>query len=153
MALNTKATIQALESRVLATGFFKRVNTHEPKNAPDTGLSAALFVSSVGPDPTASGLAATSAVVVYTLRLYLGMLNEPQDDIDLSVVVALDQIFTDLSSDFDLGGNARNIDLLGATGTGGLNATAGYVTVDTTMYRVMDITVPIVHNDVWTQTA
>ncbi len=153
MALNTKATRDALESRLLATGVFRRVNAHEPKSAPDTDLSAAVFVQSVGPDPTASGLAATSALVVYQVRIYLGMINEPQDDIDLAVVVALDTIFEDLSGDFDLGGNARNIDLLGSAGTGGLNATAGYVTVDSTMYRVLDISVPIIHNDVWTQTA
>ncbi len=152
MSLNTAATINALESHLLATGLFRRVNTHEPKNAPDTGLTAALIVSAINPDQS-SGLQATSAVVVYQARLYLGMLNEPQDAIDPSMITAVDTVFTALTGDFELGGNARAIDLLGMTGGGGLSATAGYVTVDTTMYRIMDITIPVIHNDVWTQTA
>ena len=85
----TAATINALESHLLATGLFRRVNTHEPKNAPDTGLTAALIVSEINPSQS-SGLASTSALVVYQARLYLGMLNEPQDGIDPTIMVAVD---------------------------------------------------------------
>ncbi len=150
MSLNTAATISALESHLLATGLFQRVNTHEPKNAPDTGMTASIIASTINPTQT-SGLASTSAVVVYQTRIYLGMLNEPQDAIDPSMIVAVDTVLTALTADFELGGNARNIDLFGAEGQGTLNAEAGYVTVDTTMYRIMDINIPVVHNDVWPQ--
>ncbi len=150
MALNTAATVNALESHLLATGLFRRVNTHEPKNAPDTGMTASLIASTI--DPTqSSGLASTSAVVVYQARIYLGMLNEPQDAIDPTIIVAVDTVINAITADFELGGNARAVDLLGMAGQGGLSATAGYVTVDTTMYRIMDISIPVIHNDVWTQ--
>ncbi|MEA2000579.1 MAG: hypothetical protein U9N84_01630, partial [Actinomycetota bacterium] len=73
MSLNTKATIDAIHSHFAASGLFARVHTHEPKNAPDTDMSAALWVGSIGPAPADSGLAASTAVVVYMGRLYIGM--------------------------------------------------------------------------------
>ncbi len=149
MSIAAKATLNVLESHLLATGLFARVNTHEPKNAPDTGLTAALFINSIGPVQS-SGLANTSALVVYMCRLYVGMINEPQDDIDPNLAAALDTIFTALSADFELGGNARNIDLLGQSGQT-LSGQAGYVTIGSTMYRVFDITIPIISNDAWGQ--
>ena len=150
MALNTKATIDALQSHLLATGIFRRVNTHEPKNAPDTGLTAAMWVQSVRPSPNDSGLQKTTAGATYMVRIYNGMVNEPQDMIDPTITAAVDTVMTALSADFELGGNARNIDLLGQTGTP-LEATAGYVTIGSTMYRIMDIQIPVIHNDVWDQ--
>ena len=150
MSLKTAATLNAIESHLLATGMFLRVNTHEPKNAPDTRLTASIIVDSINPVQS-SGLASTSAVVLYQVRLYLGMINEPQDGIDPSLMVAVDTVFTALSADFELGGNARNVDLLGMAGQGGLSATSGYVTVGSTMYRIMDISCPVIMNDAWSQ--
>jgi hypothetical protein len=151
--LATAAVFNSLESHVLATGLFRQVNTHEPKKAPpDAGLTAAVWMDRVAPHPAASGLQITTAVTVYMIRIYTNMLAEPQDAIDPAVLAATDTLFTSLHGDFELGGNARNIDLLGETGNQ-LSAQAGYVDIDGVLYRVMDITVPVIVNDVWTQTA
>jgi hypothetical protein len=148
MSLNTAATLDAIASHAMATGRFDRVNTHEPKNAPGNGLSVAIWVDSI--TPTQSGLAATTARVVYNVRVYTSMLSEPQDAIDPNLIEAADVLLEAYSGDFSLGGNVRNVDLLGASGPP-LSAQAGYLSQDNKVYRVMTITLPLILNDAWTQ--
>jgi hypothetical protein len=133
-------------------GLFERVNTSEPKNAPGNGLTAAVWLQMVSPVAAASGLAATSARVEFMLRIYSNMLQEPQDAIDPEILSAVDVLMGAYSGDFDLGGTVRNVDLLGAHGVG-LSAVAGYLSVDNKMFRVVDVTLPLIVNDVWEQVA
>lgn len=150
MSLNTVAILNALQSHAQATGLFDRVNTHEPKNAPGNGLTVAIWVDTIVPYD--SSLVATTVVTTYMARIFTNMLMEPQDSIDPYILDAADVLMTAYSGDFELGSQARCIDLLGQSGTS-LFAKAGYVTIDNKMYRVMDITVPVIINDVWTQGA
>lgn len=152
MSLGTKTILDKIESHALKSGLFDKVGTHEPKNPPGGKLTAAVWFQAVGPVPAGSGLAATSAVITFMMRLYTSMVQEPQDLIDPALVAAADVILEDLSGDFHLGGNVRNIDLLGQTGQA-LSAQAGYVTIGSTMYRVIDITIPCIVNDAWAQSA
>jgi hypothetical protein len=78
------------------------------------------------------------------------MLSEPQDAIDPEMLNAVDVLFTAYNGDFDLGGEVRNIDLLGQF-SNGLSAQAGYINVSGNNYRVMTITLPMVVNDAWSQ--
>lgn len=152
MSLATAAVFNALQSHLLASGLFRKVNTAEPKSAPpDSGLTAAIWMDRVLPMPADSGLIATTAATVYMIRIYTNMLAEPQDAIDPQVLTATDAIMEDLHGDFDLGSNVRNIDLMGRSGVQ-LSAQAGYLNIDNTLFRVMDITVPVIVNDAWTQT-
>jgi len=150
MSLNTLNILNALQSHAQATGLFDRVNTHEPKNAPGNGLTVAIWVDTI--IPYSSGLDSTSVTTTFTARIFLGMLTEPQDSIDPSIVDAADVLITAYSGDFELGSQARCIDLLGESGTA-LFAKSGYLTIDNKMYRVMDITIPVIINNVWTQGA
>ena len=152
MALNTASVVDALVSLCSKTGLFAQVNGHEPKRAPDADLTAAVWAQTVGPVPDKSGLAATSALVTFTIRLYTNMLQEPQDAIDPAIVVATDTLLGDLHGDFTLGTAVGFVDLLGQTGAT-LEATAGYLDIDGTLYRVMDINVPVILFDAWSQTA
>ncbi len=152
MSLNSAAVFNALESHLLATGLFHRVNTHEPKSAPQDPLVASVTWASTGPAPAGSGLKATTGLCVFLIRIYNNMLSEPQDAIDPTVLVATDVVMEALTGDFELGGNVRNVDLLGQTGST-LSAEAGYITVDSTLFRTADITVPVIINDAWPQTA
>lgn len=151
MAIDVSALFNAMESHALETGLFENVNGHEPKRAPGNGLTAAVWVQSVGPVPEGSGLAITSGLLVFFVRIYQNMLMEPQDAIDPMVINAVDALFTAYSGDFELGGTVRNIDLLGATGTA-LSAQAGYINQDNKLFRAMTITVPLIINDLWGQT-
>lgn len=150
MSLNTTAIINALQSHAQSTGLFDRVNTHEPKNAPGNGLTVAITVDTIV--PYNSGLISTTVVTTFMARVFMPMLAEPQDAIDPAIVDAIDVLVTAYSGDFELGSQARCIDLLGESGTA-LFAKAGYVSIDNKMYRVMDITIPVIINDVWTQGA
>ena len=140
----------AVESHAKASGLFDGVNTHEPKSAPTGDLYCAIFVSTLRPMPLSSGLASTTGVVTLMARIYVDMIREPQDKIDPAIIAATDTLMAVYSADFSLGGSARNIDLLGSTGES-LEARAGYITIDQTVFRSMDITIPIIVNDVFPQ--
>lgn len=148
--MNITVILDGLVSHALASGLFERVNAHEPKSAPGNGLTAAVWADEIGPDPGSSGLAATSGVVTFLVRLYTSMLSEPQDAIDPLMLSAVDTLMTAYSGDFELSGAARCVDLLGQTGKT-LSAKAGYLNQDSKVYRVMTITVPVIVSDVWDQ--
>lgn len=152
MALNATALFNAMESHALASGLFESVNGHEPKSAPSNGLTAAVWSQTIGPAPRGSGLAVTSGLLTFFLRIFQNMLMEPQDAIDPLVLNAVDKLFAAYSGDFTLGGLVRNVDLLGATGTA-LSAQAGYINQDGRLYRAMTITIPLIVNDLWSQEA
>lgn len=148
MSFDPVPLFDAVQSHALASGLFERVNTHEPKNAPGEGLTAAIWVQSIG--PTKSGLASTSVRVVFTVRIFQNMLLEPQDAIDPMVLSAVGTLMEAYTGDFTLGDLVRNVDLMGSGGIA-LTAQAGYLSIDGKMMRVMDITLPVIVNDVWTQ--
>lgn len=149
-AADVQAIFDAVQSHALASGYFERVNTHEPKNAPGRGLSCAIWVDHIG--PARSGLASTSVRLVFNVRLYTDMLQEPQDAIDPAVLTACAGLLEDYSGDFTLGGKVESVDLLGKGGVP-LQAQAGYISQDGKLMRVMTITLPVISNDAWTQTA
>lgn len=137
-------------SDIQASGYFDKVNTHEPKRKPGTGLTAAVWVQEMSSLPQASGLGVTSALLVFTARLYSNMFKEPQDMIDPQLLKATSNLMRRYHDDFDFSGSIRNVDLLGISGTR-LRALAGYVEMDSALFRVFDITIPCIVNDVWPQ--
>lgn len=148
--LGYQAVVNQIISKAQATGLFRAVNGHEPKNAPEKGLTAAVWVDRIYPWRGASGMTSTSAVLVVMMRLYTPMITEPQDMIDPTLTAAADLIMGALTNDFDLGETCRNIDLLGESGEP-LSARAGYVDLGGTIFRIIDITVPCIISDAWTQ--
>lgn len=150
--LNVEGVFDAFESHGLKLGVFESVNKHEPKSAPGNGQRLVIWTDAIVPLARVSGLAATSALVTYYMRIYSNMLQEPQDAIDPNMMTACALLFSSLNADFDLGENASHIDLLGAYGQP-MSAQAGYLNQDQRLYRVMTISVPVVFNDVWTQEA
>lgn len=150
--MNITSILDGLVSHALASGWFMRVNQHEPKSAPiGTGLTAAIWVQRISP-VVGSGLATTSGRLEFTERIYQNMLSEPQDSIDPTVISAVDVLMTAYSGDFELNGLVRNVDLIGTYGPP-LSAQAGYLNQSGVMFRVMDITLPLIVNDLWTQAA
>lgn len=136
-------------SHAMSLGYFETVNGHEPKNAPTNGVTAAVWFQALTPLKS-SGLAATSGLVLLNVRLYTSFLQQPFDSIDPAMVAAAAALLNAYSGDFDFGATVREVDLLGAYGTG-MNAVAGYVQIDNKIYRIITINVPIVVNDMFTQ--
>jgi len=136
MSVATLSIIQAVVSHAAATGQFDRVNSHEPKNAPGRGLTAAVWMQRLAPIQLQSGLATTSALLVVNVRLYSSMTAEPQDAIDPGLAGAADALMAAYTGDFTLGGLVAYVDLLGRFGAS-LAAEAGYLEQDNRMFRVM----------------
>ena len=145
--------LDAIISDIQMSGYFDKVNTHESKRAPGFGLSADVWFLTLDPIPTGSGLNKTSARLAWNVRLQSSMLLEPQDLIDPNLVRAASNLIRRWHDnfDFDLDPMVRNVDCLGSYGEA-LKAQSGYVEYEQSkIYRVIDITVPIIVNDVWPQ--
>lgn len=140
----------AVVSDVQACGYFEKVNQHEPKSKPGHGLTAAVWLQAITPIGSISGLAATSGRLLFMLRLYTNMLQANPDFIDPNLARAASNIMRRYHDDFDFGGAIRNVDLLGSFGVA-LEATAGYLEQDGALYRIIDIQVPCLVNDMWPQ--
>lgn len=152
MSLDVRTILDAVESHALQSGYFQAVNGHEPKVAPQNGLTCAVWVEQIGPARGTSGLSSTSTRLGLFVRLYSPMLSEPEDAIDPDMMTALDALMGAYSGDFTLGDLIRMVDLLGAYGDP-LGARAGYLTTSGAEYRVMTITLPLIVNDLWEQAA
>lgn len=142
----------AVVSDVQRSGYFDQVNEHEPKRAPQgrTKLSAAIWVQSIAPIGSISGSATTSARIVFIVRMYHNMITGQPDLMERRLLKATSNLIRRYHDDFDFEGMIRNIDLLGAYGIS-LSANAGYVEHDKVNFRVMDLLVPCLVNDVWPQ--
>lgn len=140
----------AVVSDAQASGYFSKINKHEPKRAPGYGITAAVWVQAITPLPLASGLAATSGRVLFVLRMYTNMLKEPQDMIDPMMMRAACNLVRRYHDDFDFAGAIRNVDVLGEFGVP-LECIAGYTEQDNKEYRTMDINIPCIVNDIWVQ--
>ena len=152
MALDILGILDKATSHASASGYFEFVNGHEPVNAPSTGgLTAAVWVDRVTP-VRSSGLVSTSALLILKNRLFTVAQREPIDAIDPEMVAAADALCATYVGDFTLGGLVRQVDVRGIHGQP-LEVRAGYIQQDGTRYRVMDITVPCIVNDLWEEVA
>jgi hypothetical protein len=146
---------QKVMSLAMATGMFLSIAGHEPESPPQEGLTGGLWLQNIGPAKGLSGQAATSARVEFLLRIYIptsGTTPEQLDSIDPSIGTATAVVIGALSGDFELEGEAFAVDLLGGWGAP-LAGKAGWTRVGQQLVRVMDITVPLLLDGVWAQTA
>lgn len=139
----------ALHSHVAASGYFDSVNGHEPKSAPGEGLSAAIWFNLFRPAQS-SGLSSSSVVVTMNIRCMSSMLAQPMDAIDPNLVKAADYLCNELASDFSLGSVVRSVDVRGMDSEG-ITAESGYISISEKMFRIIDIVVPVIVNDAWTE--
>lgn len=152
MSLDVSGILAQVASHAQTLGRFEQVRTHEPKNAPGSGLNVAVWVDRLGPIPRRSGLAATSALLVFNVRVYNPMITADQDAIDTVITDAVSALIAAYTADFDLAGTVAEVDLLGAYGAP-LEARAGYLKQEDKIFRTMVITLPLVINDAYPQAA
>jgi hypothetical protein len=151
VSFDPTALFDVLQSHAMTLGVFDQVNGHEPDNPPGHGVTLAVFAGRVAPVRT-SGLASTSARVAFLERIYINAQREPQDGIERDLLSATSALFDEYNGDFELGGNAREVDVFGRYGEP-LSAVAGWLDQGDKKFRVMDITVPVIVNDAWEQVA
>jgi hypothetical protein len=153
VTLSIRPIVAALASHVAAGGYCNQVTGHEPKGAPGGpgDVVAAVWFQTLTPTGANSSLIKTDVLLTFTARFYVPMLSEPQDEIDPRVTDAMVDLMDRVNGDFTLGGTCDYVDLLGQHGQA-LSAQAGYLEISRALQRVVDVTIPVVVLDVWTQT-
>jgi hypothetical protein len=149
--MDFSAAMDYVTSAAAATGYFDQVTGHEPKAAPGrTGLTASAWVQTW--EPATSGLNSVSMRFEVTLRIFTSMLQEPQDEIDLRLMQAVDAVFAYVIGHFQGLSGSRYVDVFGADGDR-MRAALAYAEQDSKKFRIADITIPVVINDCYTETA
>lgn len=142
MAFNLTATLDALLTHLAGSGHFEHVQVGEPKSPPSTtGLTGAIFISNLVTNDLTFQLGVEVHTV--TVRCYLNMMHEPQKDVELKIAEAISKIITDLLGDWNLSTAIDHIDSAGQFGSG-IDVNFSYLDVGGTMFRLADITVPMV---------
>ena len=138
MANSLSTTLDAVLSYMMASGRFRGgAKIGEPKEAPPDWYGALIMDQAEVIGTTLSGTIERRVVII---RVYHNMLDDPeQTERDMATVHA--EIVEDLLGEYDLGASVRNVDPTGLT------AQFAYVTVGSTMYRVMDLRVPVIVDD------
>lgn len=149
MALDIQGILDVVCSHAMGTGYFEAVNQYESKQSPSNGISAAVWVDRVVPIRT-SGLSETTVRLDLTVRLYSSTYIEPYDDIDPNLTLALDALMRAYCGDFEIGGQVRHVDIFGAYGNP-LETRSGYMNLDGKEFRVFTIRLPLVIDDLWSQ--
>jgi len=155
MAFNIRTTLNAIASHIARTGYVNDVRIGEPTAPPDAidKMQAAIYMQSA--QVVEVTLSNTIELHIVQVRLYRrAAFGEGDDagDVEAEMALGVSQIASNLIGEFDLGGTLRNIDVAGQYGTAILS-TWGYVTLGSTVFRTVDITVPLVVDDSATQSA
>jgi len=154
MTIRVEDVLDAVVSHAMSLGVFDAVNTAEPKRAPGNNLQASIWFEAIRP-ARSSGLKATSMVLEFNIRLYSSLFKDDPDLIDPEVIKAVDLLFTEFNGNYTLlydgEDMVRQVDVFGSEGTP-LTARSGYVQFEENReYRVVDITLPLIIDDVWQQ--
>jgi hypothetical protein len=148
MPFAIQATLETVQGYLNRSGYFAAgTRIGEPKAPPVAGsnaLYAAVYMRHVA--VAELNLRATHELHTVQVRIYRDMLAEPTEQAETQMAKVVSQVMSDLLGDLDLGATIRNIDAGGQYGAK-LEATWGYVEVGGMLYRVVDITLPLIIDD------
>ena len=146
-AAQAKALFESIRSYAQELGIFEAVATHDPWNAPGNRLFCSITLGPVRPLPADSGMIAVTGQVTLLIRVWSSALQKPLDNIDPELLGTLSALIGQLAGGFTLGGTVRDVDLMG------LSAVPAYVDFEGKPLRVIEITCPVVINDMWAEAA
>jgi hypothetical protein len=127
-------------------GVFPAVIGHDPENAPPQGLSCSIMLGPVKP-VLSSGLAAVSGQVTLMVHVWAFAQQRPLDDLDPKVLAATCSLMGAFAGGFTLGGTVREVDLFA------MDAAPGYVNFEGKEFRTMQISLPLILNDMFEEAA
>lgn len=151
MAINIRSIQAAVTSHLESLGLFELVNTVEPTVPGRQGLEASAWFQEMIPIQS-SGLNSTSVRMSFQVRLYSMLAQADPDLLDINLVEAVDILLEKYNEDFTLDGLVRCVDIFGQAGDA-LSAVSGYLPVaeEQPEIRIVDITLPLIVDDVWSQ--
>jgi hypothetical protein len=144
------ALYAAVVSDAMALNLFPAVVKHEPKSAPQTDPTLAVWLQSLAPARGMSGQGSTTGRAQFGARIYSSFLAKPEDDIDPKLLELASALIGAWSGGFTLGGEVMAVDLLGMCGEP-LSFEAGYITHDEKPFRVAELVLPVIVDDLWEQ--
>jgi hypothetical protein len=145
-AAQATALFTTIQSYAEQLGIFQGVNLHEPWNAPGNRLFCSINLGAVRP-VLSSGLAAVSGQVTLVIRVWSSALQKPLDGIDPEILAATCSLMGAISGGFTLGQTVRDVDLMA------MQAQPAYVDFEGKPFRVVEISIGIVINDMWAEAA
>lgn len=141
MAFDPTALFDSLESKLAASGWMTG-QIAEPMSPPSERLGAVIFD---GVEITELSLATGTGIVKFIIRLYYNAMEEPREDTEKDIARAVLQTMDDICGQYTLGdGSVRNVVPLS------LIAKAGFQEVGGAMYRLTDLPVNVLVNDIVT---
>lgn len=140
------ALFNSLTGLAMQLNRFQNVNNHEPENAPANGLYCSITLGPIKAIGT-SGLNSVSGQVTFLSRIWKSAAVRPLDSIDPAVLAATSALMGAFCGSFTLSGSVRNIDLFA------MGAQPGWINFTGKEFRVMEITSPVLINDMWTEVA
>lgn len=141
------AVYAALESHAKAMNRFQDVNMQEPAGSPATGLYCTIVVGPIQPFAAGSGLRKTTGRIEFHVVVWSQAAKRQVDPVDPKVLSAALALMAAYNADFDLGGLIRNVDVMQVTGM------PGWIEFSGSQCRAIDVTLPLVINDMFTQEA
>jgi hypothetical protein len=151
MALDIDGILNAIVTHAQNTGWFQTVAEHPSKQSATNGITAGVWIERIDPIKS-SGLGSVSVRLELEMHVTASTMAEPYDDIDANLTKAVDDLFTAYIGDFQLGGEARHIDVFGAYGQP-LGIRVGYLNSSGREVRVFQIRIPVILNDIWDEAA
>jgi hypothetical protein len=136
-----------VQSIAQTLSLFQAVDTHEPENAPGTRLYCSIVLGPMRAVAAASGLASVSGEITLIIRVWSWAMQRPLDDVDPEVLAAMAALISGLAGQFTLGGSIRNVDLFS------LVAAPAWAEFEGKQFRVMELPVPMVINDMFSEVA
>jgi len=147
MVLNTNATLNALASLLSASGAAV-VSIGDPKGPPDAQpspkypVSVRLATATIEEVALDGGTAEQHVVIVTCYGAFI----DTDGNVEHQLGDAVNRIMAKLTSDADLGGNIRHIDVAGILGVK-MGVSWGYKEIGGTEFRVAEIQVPMFVDD------
>ena len=144
MAFDPGPIMHELETQLSASGW-QTGQIAEPMSPPAERLGAVIFD---GVEITEVTLGTGSGLVKFIIRLYYKHFEEPLEGTEKDIAQACIKLISDIAGKYTLGDSSvRNVIPLA------LNARAGFQTIGQTTYRLVDLTVHVMVNDLGTWAA
>lgn len=141
------ALFKALQSYAQKLNLFQAVVTSEPENAPGNRLYCSIVLDDpcITCDGSRSGLNSVTGTISFLVNIWSAANQRPLESIDPEVLAVAGSFIGALAGGFTLGGTIRNIDLFA------VRARPAWADFQGKQYRVMQVNVPAVINDLWTE--
>lgn len=137
-----------LVSHAQALGVFDAgVNPAEPWSTPGDGVWCAFTAPAIVALPGQSGLVAVTGRLDFKVIIGCSALMKPPGRADKLVLSAACSLLAAYSGAFTLSGNVRDLDPLS------ISAQPRYLTMEGHTFRIYEINLPVVVNDLWTEAA